>query len=367
MIKFVEYNSKAIIDEMIKSFEAATGETLYPADERRIFLQQLLPQIIALKADINTTGNQNLLRYSQGAMLDELGDMFDVERIPPRRASCVVQYNLSAVLSFDVTIPKGSRVTTDGTYVFYTSEVATISAGQTAITVVSYANDTGAAYNGLVPHQIASMIDVIPYVVSVYNTTTTGNGGNIESDEEYRKRIRLSYQQYSTAGSEKAYKFWAKGASGEVEDVSVEQESPGKVNVYILPKSGYMASGELISIIQTVLSADKHRPLTDVVTVKSAAKADYNITLTYYISASDSADEQVIKAKVNEAVSEFVKQTGASLGISINPDLLRSLMLQCGAYKIDMSSPEYTELAKNQVGVVGEINVAYGGLKSSWN
>lgn len=367
MINFVEYDPKQIIDEMIKGFENATGEALYPADERRIFLQQLLPVIISLKADINNTGNQNLLRYAQGNMLDELGEMFDVMRIAPKIASCTIRYNLAAPLPYDILIKKGSRTTTDGTFVFNTALDVTIKAGTAFVDVNANASGSGADYNGLVPHQIASMIDVLPYIESVYNTTQTSGGSDIESDNDYRSRIKISYEQHSTAGSENAYQFWAKSVSNEVADVSVENESPGNVNVYILPKDGYTAGQSLIDRVTKVLSSDKHRPLTDSVFVQSAVKFDYDIVLTYYISTKDLADEQVIRTKAENAIEEFKRQTSMSLGLNINPDLLRSLMLACGVYKIDIESPEYTELTKNQVGIANTVAVTYGGVKSSWN
>lgn len=363
MIDFVDYEPKAIADEMIKSFEIETGETLYPGDERRIFLQQLLPVIIALKADINSTGNQNLLRYSQGSMLDELGEMFDVKRIASQYASCRVQYNLSQPLVFDVIIKTNSRVTTDGTLIFLTTDIAVIKAGETSVTVNAIAESAGARYNGLVAHQVANMIDVIPYVSSVYNINTSSGGSDIESDNDYRNRIRLSYQQYSTSGSQKSYEYWTKTVSNDITDVSVESPSAGVVKVYVLPKSDYNASDELLNEITQVLSSDKHRPLTDNVEVLSAQKVDYDITLTYYISSKDIADEQIIKQRAEQAVEKFKSQTSSKLGISINADLLRAFMLSGGVYKIDVTAPVYTEFTKNQVGICNNVNVTYGGLK----
>ena len=47
-IKFVETDSSILENQLISGYENIAGETLYPGDERRIFLLQELPIIVGI-------------------------------------------------------------------------------------------------------------------------------------------------------------------------------------------------------------------------------------------------------------------------------------------------------------------------------
>ena len=51
-LKFVEYDSETVMSALVTQFEKATGETLQPSDERRIFLNQLAQVIVGINASI---------------------------------------------------------------------------------------------------------------------------------------------------------------------------------------------------------------------------------------------------------------------------------------------------------------------------
>jgi len=55
-----------------------------------------------------------------------------------------------------------------------------------------------------------------------------------EADEDYRRRIQLSFEGYTTAGSEQSYIFHGLSADPEVLDVSAISPGPGAVTVYVL-------------------------------------------------------------------------------------------------------------------------------------
>lgn len=377
MIKFVETDSEAIISELVTQFETALGETLQPSDERRIFLNQLAQVVVGIKANINDTGNQVLLRTARGESLDAIGEMLGVTRLPASSAMCELEYTLSAVQTEDVTIRRGRRATPDGIVYFATTEDLIIPAGSEKGTVKAMATEAGAAYNGFVAGQIKYIVDNVSFVATVSNVTESSGGADEEDDESLRERIRLVPESFSTAGCEEGYEYWAKTASNDIGDVVVyspvndeslteteRQNGAGKVFVYILKADGSIpAEGDpLIDVVTKTVSAKDKRPLTDKVEVKPPETVEYSISLNYYISADDEVNSAEIQTRVAQAINEYEVWQGHKIGRDINPDKLRNLILNAGASRVVLTSPEYTPITATQVALCKGKTVKYAGL-----
>lgn len=127
MIDFVETNAETIINELISDFEEYTGDKLYPADPRRQFLQGFGYVLNNIYNAINATGRSNLLSTAVGEGLDGLGELSGTKRLQPSKASVNIKFTLSAAQSTDIIIPKGTRVTPDGSLFFLLKEDLKIS------------------------------------------------------------------------------------------------------------------------------------------------------------------------------------------------------------------------------------------------
>lgn len=362
MIDFITTNPDDLLKEAVARYEAVSGETLYPGDEHYLFLSQMLQLIIACKGDINSAANQNLLRYCTGDILNEYGSQYDVTRMEAQSASAFMKFTLPAALEFDVTVPAGTRVTPDGQLVFYLQANVIITAGQTSAQGTILAESPGAAYNGFLPGQIQSIIDPVDYIGSAFNVTVSSGGADQEDDDSFRERIRLSWEAISTAGSKDSYEYWAKTASPDIVDAEAVKTSPGEVTMYILMSGAATPTQTILDAVSAACSAEKRRPLTDNVVVAAAQVKSYDVNLTYYVSNSRSTEVSSIQTAVNKAVNEFVIAQKRQLGGNLNPDSLRSTLLTAGAYRIDMTSPTYTELQPQEVAVSGNISLVYGGL-----
>lgn len=350
MLNFVDYNSESVISELVAQFEKALGETLQPSDERRMFLNQLAQVIIALNANINNSGNQVLLRYSRGDSLDAIGELFGVERLSAESAKCDLKFTLSAAQENAVVIPKGTRATPDGSIYFATDNALTIPAGATEGVVSATSTVAGTANNGYTIGQIKYIVDNVPFLSSVSNTTVSTGGTDEEDDDSLRERIRLAPESFSTAGCVDGYIYWAKSAHVNVGDVTVVSPSAGCVDIYILKADGTIPEGEpWINDVQAAVSARDKRPLTDFVTVKTPEPIDYSIGFDYYISEEDELNVADIKVKVREAVNKYAKWQSEKIGRDINPDKLRSLVLNAGASRVTLTSPEFTSLDNTKV------------------
>ncbi len=371
-INFVETDSKAINDSLINLFEQLTGEVFYPGDERRQFLSNMVPVLIAIYSSINNTGRYNLLRYATGELLDALGERTDTPRLQAQNAGTVLRFSLSAAQVTNTVVPSGTRVTPDGKIYFATEDVLIIPAGSLYGDTTAVSLEAGSLYNGFAPGQINKLVDPVPYVTGVANITTSAGGSDTETDDDgvnvwsgYRERIRQSPAKMSTAGPEDAYIYWAKTADQNISDISVISPAPGQVKITVLMTGGQIPSQEILDRVLEKCSSKKVRPLTDQVIAEAPGTVTYDIELSYYISRDRAAEVNAIRAAIENsggAVDRYKTWQSGKLGRAINPDSLKQLILNAGAFRVDISTPVYTELDTDQVAVPGEITINYGGL-----
>ncbi|MDA3732395.1 baseplate J/gp47 family protein [Niameybacter massiliensis] len=369
-MNFVKVDAKQLYNEILVQFQQALGEVLYPGDERRIFLEQEVQLIVGIYNAINESAKQNLLTYAKGQVLDAIGIEYDTKRLQAQKAMCRVEFRLSSAQMQTVHIPKGTRVTPDGLLFFETLSDTFISANTTSLEVDVVATVAGVNHNGFAPGQIKTLVDMIPFVGSVSNITTSSGGSQEEEDDNgvdiwsgYRERIRLAAAKISTAGHELGYIYHAKSADTDIDDVIVTSPRPGEILITALMKNGQLPSETIIERIKESCNSKKARPMTDKVSVAAPTVSEYSISLTYYIALDDAASENIIKAKVVESVNEYIKWQDSKIGRSVNPDYLKQLILNAGAYKVDITSPIYTEIQETQVPKVTTKSIIYGGLK----
>lgn len=127
---------------------------------------------------------------------------------------------------------------------------------------------------------LAALFGIERFIVTPANPVT-GAPAVLEADADFRRRMVLAPEGYSVAGPSGAYIFHALSASAEVLDAAVDSPSPGQVRVSIIARTGNgTASGGLIATVNAALSAEGVRPLTDQVTVQSAAIQNFAVVAT---------------------------------------------------------------------------------------
>lgn len=365
MSLFVDTSAETIITELISDFEAFTGKTLAAGDQRRIFLQGFGYVLAELITDLEETGEQNLLDYAAGEPLDAIGKLMGITRNDAAGASCTLQFSLSAVQGEAVYIPAGTRATPDGNLFFATDEALVIAAGDQTGTVTATCTTTGESGNGYVAGQIDTLVDGVTYVASVSNTTESSGGADEEEDDDLRERIRAAPASFSTCGPVNAYAYWAKSASEDVGDVSVDSPSAGTVRIAVVKTGGVIPTADdaVITAVTEACTASTRRPLTDNVTVIPATASVTSVELTYYISQNDIGQVSEIRAAVLEAIKEYKTWQTSAIGKDINPDKLRMLILNAGASRVTVTAPVYTELASPQVAqFTTDDSVTFGGM-----
>lgn len=360
-INFLETDASVITQNLISSFETFAGEKLADGDERKIFLQGFGYVLTDIINHINETGRQNLLEYATGANLDALGDLYGNARLSAYAAKTTLRFKIATSPSTRIVIPKGTRATADGIVFFATDEEIVFPEKTTTLQldVGATATTVGESGNNIAVGEINKLVDGIAYVSSVENITVSSGGGDVESDEEYKERLKLSPFSFSVAGPSNAYKMIALSVSNDVGDVSVYSPSAGVVEIAVLKEGGIVptAEDEILDEILEACNDTDRRPLTDKVQVVPASAVTTTISAKYYVAEGDVSKS----GDIMNAVEEYKLWQTEKIGRDINPDQLKKLMMDAGAARVDITSPVYKQLTNKQVASISTTDVTYGG------
>ena len=348
-----------ILGDMLTAFQTLAQRTLRPAQVEQLLINLYAYRESIIRNQIQYAGEQNLLAFAVYPMIDYLGALLGVSRLPAQPAVTTIQFTLAAALSVPFTIPAGTLIgTQDGQFQFATVSATTIAAGATTGTVNANCTTPGSEGNGYIAGQVNVILNPNPQLASASNTSTTGGGGDIETDDHLRARIQAAPNRFSVAGPAGAYRFFALGVDPSIVDVTVTSPDPGQVSVYILtgpivtqpagsPNSAGIAPPGLLSEVEAALSADDVRPLTDTVTALAVTEVDYTIVGTVELYAD--ADVNTTMSAVNTAVKQFALNLSNRIQRDIVPEeIIAALGSIPGVYRVTLSSPTYTPLTTGQ-------------------
>lgn len=158
----------------------------------------------------------------------------------------------------------------------------------------------------------------------------------MESNNEFRKRIQMAPEGFSTAGPDGAYIFHATSVT-ECRDASVESPSPVEVVVTILSYNGDgTPTREVLDKVAAVLAQELVRPLTDEVTVRLPEIRSYTVDadLEFYTGP----DTDVVLAEAVKKTDDYTKACHR-LGDTVTLSGLYAALHQPGVKKVYLSSP----------------------------
>lgn len=363
-IDFVEINAEKIEAEAVTFLEEELGKELYPASPERLLLLSLLSIIIQDRHLINDTGKQNLLKFSRGNFLENLGATMQEERSQSLFAFTTLKFKISTTLNKVHVIPKGTRATPDGTIYFATDEDIEMQPGETEVEVQATCLTPGLIGNEFVPGQIKEIVDPFPYFESVTNVTESYGGLDEESDDQLREKIHESPEKLSTAGPDGAYMYYARKSSPLIEDVSVHSPSPGVVRLTPLLVDGDIPTDEIINKVYETCNYRKVRPLTDKLEVLKPDIVEYDLDVEYWIGEENKPFVNQINTNIMKLIEEFEIWQKRKLGRDINPSKLISVMVQAGAKRVNVNSPVFSKLENNKVAYLRTKNIVYKGVES---
>lgn len=358
---FVDYNSENIYNTIVGSLISYCNEPLYPGDERRIFAEGVVSLFNMMYAHFDDAARQRLLRYARGAVLDGIAEFVGAVRLEPQPASATFRFSVETAQSENIIIPQGTRVTSDGTVYFATDTLDVLQAGDTYVDIHATCTEGGSQYNGLAAGAVNTLVDMIPYISSAKNTTITAGGDDgepytTEGDDRFRERIRMAPAQFTTAGPESSYRYYAMSADPDIVDVALEapEDEPNVVNIYPLMTGGALPEEDVLSAVEAACSASDVRPMTDKVNALAPETVEYSVEVKYYTLIDEEADCVSAMEGEGGAIDQYNEWQQGALDRDINPDYLRKLMLapgdgKTGAYRVDITQPTVASVGKNQV------------------
>ncbi|MBN1048701.1 baseplate J/gp47 family protein [Clostridium botulinum] len=380
-INFIDINPKAVYDDVIKKVENELGETLHEGDERKMFIKSLMPIIMGIKNDINDTGNQNFLENARDEKEDAIAESyFNTKRLQPKKASCKGRAVLSDVQKDDITIPKGTKITSDGIRYFELKNDYTVKAGEKEVDVKLISTSTGAKFNGIEVGKINHIVEPISYVSEIYNTDISKEGADLEDNKSYRERARLEMESKSCAGPEGAYEYYAYSADNSITAVKITSPTPGTVKILVVVDSGEIPSQDVLDKVYEECSPRDRRPLTDKVETGTPEVVKYDIELTYYLDSNFPTYEGKWRKAIegenldyeDGAIRTFINWQQEDIGRSINVEELKYQILNSSTYEADnrtlsgvrkllITAPGYDDITETQIAKVKNITVKYGG------
>jgi phage-related baseplate assembly protein len=333
--EFVKIDPASIEADLVARYEAKSGKTLYPAQIERLFIDQIAyAKTLALSA-IQNAGEMLLVRFSNGPILDYLGELVGTSRLQAQRARHTQAFILPAAQSIPVIINAGTRVTTaDGTLAFYTESAIQITAGQLEARVTAICETAGTVGNGWSLGQVSALVAPPMDGMTTRNVTVPSDGEEQEEDERYKERIILAPEAYTNAGSRGAYRYHAMSVHQSIIDVAVhgpdDGQEDGHVALYVLTAQGE-PSTEMLQLVSEQTSGEKRRPLCDVVQVLQPNKVEFSIKaqLEFY----NGADRATAMADAKAAVETLVAEMRNGLGRDIVPEQITAALKVAGVYR----------------------------------
>lgn len=363
-VDFIRKTANEIFERMVADWETKVGRSLGQADPIRLMIGWEASINAQLYAAINQSAKMNVPRYAVGKYLDSIAEDFhyELERLPASAAKTTMEFTLAEAAEYDTVIPAGTRVTKDGTVIFVVQDTTEIPAGRLTAEVTAICTQTGTIGNGYPVGSINVCMDPdnVTGLSSVKNLTESEGGAAEESDEAFYERMRQSQGAYSTTGARASYIYMAMSANAAVSDVEVVSPSPCCVDVYIMLKNGQIPGEQVLAEVQEYIANKKERALCDNVTVKPPEEVQFDVDVTWYYT-DEGTGEDAVKFAVEEAVEEYIQWQMERMGRDINPSELIYRMKAAGAKRVEVTAPTFQKIERNQVAVIGERTVTYGG------
>ncbi|MCX4027841.1 baseplate assembly protein [Spartinivicinus marinus] len=163
----------------------------------------------------------------------------------------------------------------------------------------------------------------------------------METDEDFRRRIQLGPEGYSTAGPVGAYLAHAHNAHDQIADVSVYSDEPGEVMITFLRRplaneADMAPDDEIKQALLTALNDEDVRPLTDHITVQAAAIIDYSIDAKLHVQQGPSS--KAIIDTATTALNEYVEQC-YKLGKTVALSGIYDALHMGGVTRVELLSP----------------------------
>ncbi|QIM66323.1 phage baseplate protein [Mannheimia granulomatis] len=345
-ITVVPEDVKQIVAETIAKYEQDTGKVLQPAHIERLIINVYAFRELLVRKGINEAFRQTFPQTATGIALDLCGGQVGCERLENQAARCMLRFSVNGSHSA-ITIPVGTVVQATDSLSFSTLYEMQIRATEQFVDVEAVANVVGEMGNGWEAGRVSKLVSVLntDSVVTVSNLDTTSGGIDTEDDDNYRKRILLAPEAFTTCGTAGAYTYHALSVSQFIADVDISTPQGGTVQIAVLTRNG-APSESILRQVQSYVADPKRRTLCDTVQVIPAQEISYQINAE--LDLLETAQEQAVLANAEQALRTYLSARTQKLGLDIVPLDIQAALKVVGVYNVRLLQPPLTEVNNQQ-------------------
>ncbi|ECO4402409.1 baseplate protein [Salmonella enterica] len=356
---FLETRPEVILREVIDWYEKESGKKLYPADDEMLLINMVVYRESLVRTIIQDVAGQNLVAKARAPMIDYLGQLVGVFRLPAIAAQAVLQFSVDEAPADNILIPAGTRVSATDSVIFATDSDVLLLAGALSVQVHATCTEAGISGNGWQPAQISNLLDDIEGAdFQVVAVAPSSGGADAESNDHLRERIVLAPESFSNAGSKGAYRFHAMSAHQDIVDVAVTCPKPGTVKLTPLMSYGMPDQNILDTVLRTC-SDEKVRPLTDTVIAAFPEEVPFTITGTLFVY--EGQDEKSVLSEAEKSIEAWRNRAASKLGLDIIPSQISGALSVSGMYKVALDTPSEQILTDTQWAHCTAIRLTPGG------
>lgn len=343
-VKIVDEDVKAILAEAIADYEKRTGKTLQPAHIERSIIQTYAYREMLVRKGINEAFWQTFPQFATGLALDLCGEIMGCYRLANQPARTTVRFSIEGEHS-QINIPKGTQIAVNENLYFSTLVDVFIRATEQYVDIEAQANLSGSIGNGWEAGRLKTLKTAFNVPLKVSNLDETAGGIDTESDDDYRKRILLAPEAFTTCGTKAAYEYHTRSVSQYISDVAVLTPDGGQVEIVVLTKNG-LPTPALLKQIQDYVADEKRRTLCDSVRVVAATEVSYQIEATLDLFANV-VDEKTVIHQAEQAIRYYLSSR-YELGLDVIPLAIASILRVDGVYNVHLTKPSLTEISERE-------------------
>lgn len=178
----------------------------------------------------------------------------------------------------------------------------------------------------------------------------------LESDNDFRERVALKLESYSTAGPTEGYIFHARSADGQVKDASCISPVPGTSLVTVLSREGQgVPTQPVLDSVIARLNTTTVRPLCEEVLVQAAEIIPY--ALEVGLKVYNGPDHNLILQAAKKALAEYTTQNHR-LGVHHTIAGFYKAAKQAGVWDVVLNLAASIQPTKQQAAYCTSINVS---------
>ncbi len=331
------------IKQIIPDYTPVVGDNIMLTIQAFSYREMLLREFI------NYEVRGNFLDTAEEEKLDHLAEtLYGIYRLQGSKPYAKMRFYLLKPLLYDVIIPEGYELLEDtGVFSSFLTQKIVIPAGETEAVATVELNRIVAS------SKVKTEIPVqpLPYLKVEQLEDFTG-GGDVESDDELKERIRVSLSNKTTAGAKNTYISFALRADERIEDVFVYSPVAGVVRVIYYSKT---VDSLMQQRVEETLNSSENRPLTDKVEVSPAKEIYIDIEAVLVVSKYYVADMADILIEARRKIEQLFEKTQIAKDIT-KAQIISALMGE-GVENIEMKFDDI-KIGTEEIAILGELNIS---------